>query len=109
VKTLIRCYALVFGFMHTVAPFLGLRIVGLSELVSFCAMFLFAILCFLAIGANPRPVNGFLAFGWGVSVMVEWLHLIQWAPAFTDLQYIVMALLNMGMALGYAYLSDSRD
>lgn len=103
-KTLIKCYALIFGIMHVVAPFLGLRIVGSSDLVSFCAMFLFAILCLLVIQPNPRPVNAILAFGWSVSVMVEWLHLIQWQPAFTDLQYIVMALLNMGMALSYAYL-----
>lgn len=100
-----KSYAVVFGFMHLAALILGLRIAGQPLLVSVAAMILFAFLCFSALLKNPW-LRLFLGFGWSVSVMVEWMHLIPWAPAFTDLQYVVIAALNMGMALSAVTLSE---
>ena len=100
--SLVKSFALIFGFMHIAASLLGLRIIGLSPWVSVALMLTFSLLCFSALIPLRAAIRVFLAWGWSIGVMVEWLHIIQWSPAFTEAQYIVMALLNMGMALCYA-------
>lgn len=103
---LAKGYAVVFGFIHLAALILGIRIMNVSSILSDILLLLFAVLCFSGLVWANKWWRLFLAFGWSVSFMVEWTHLIVWAPAFSDLQYTVMAVLNMGMALSLATLSE---
>ena len=105
-KELAGAYSVVFASMHVAAFILGLRIVGVGDVFSGVAMLLFAFLCVAGLLWDNKVWRLFLAVGWGVAVMVEWMHLIQWIPAFSDLQYVVIAVLNMGMALSVAVLSE---
>lgn len=104
-KSLAKGYAIVFAFMHVAAIPLGVRIEGVSYTLSVLLILLFACLCIAGFLWDNKYWRLFLTAGWSVSVMVEWTHFIIWAPAWSDLQYIVMALLNMVMALSLAYLA----
>jgi hypothetical protein len=104
-KTLARSYACTFGFIHLAAMFLGLQVGGVPSIVSDGLLTLFAFLCFLGVWVENKNLRFVLTFGWSVSVMVEWMHLIAWVPAMSDAQYLVFALLNMGMALSLGILA----
>jgi len=101
-----KAYAVVFGTMHIAAMFLGLQVGGISWWISDGLMALFAFLCFAGIWFDDENWRYFLTFGWSVATMVEWMHLIAWSPPASDLQYVVFALLNMGMALSVATLIE---
>lgn len=107
-ERLAKSYLMVYGFVHIAAIMLGIGVASQPDWVSVGGLLSSAFLCFIGVAITNKWFRWFMSFGWSVAAMVEWMKLIPWMPPYSDLQYNVFALLNLGAALSLAYLAGQN-
>jgi len=103
---LARAWLFVYGVLYFCAAILGMKVVGWATLLSLFFLVLSGILCWAALYLDFKLLRIGLSLFWGFACVANWMKVISWLPQYSDLQYTVMAVLNLVNALSLAYLGE---
>lgn len=101
--SLAKAWLFVYGVLYFCAAILGMKIVGWGVLGTLF-LGLGGVLCWVSIYLRSEPFRLVLSVLWGFACVASWMKLVLWMPPYSDLQYTVMAVLNLVNALCLAYL-----
>lgn len=105
-----RAFVTAFGIAHILSTVVGIwsPVVGMAW--SIIGMTLLGLLTLLATlpHKSVNPVRMGLAVFYVWAFLFEWLHGPAWVPPWTDLQYVVMALINLTCAVCLLMMSDEE-
>ena len=65
-----------------------------------------AVLCMVGLYIDSKSVRIVLVVLWGFDTIANWMKIVDWIPVYSDLQYTVMALMNMGQAISLAVIGE---
>jgi len=99
-------YVFTYGVLYIAAAVLGMGIQGLPSVVSFLLLFVQAGLCMVGLHSKSKAASIILVAVWSLATVGNWMKLIVWVPAYSDLQYTVMALLNFTQAISLAVIGE---
>lgn len=63
-------------------------------------------LCMVGLYVDSKPVRIALVVLWGFASIANWMKIVDWTPVYSDLQYTVMALMNMGQSISIAIVGE---
>ena len=104
--SLAKAWLFVYAILYFSAVIHGMRSGVLTPLVSAIVLMLMGILSLTAIFVENRILRILLSVLWGYATIANWMKTPQWIPTYSDLQYTVMALMNMVQAICLAYLGE---
>ena len=99
-------YVLTYGIIYVAAALRGMRVQGIPPLFSVLFFFLLAGLSGVGLYVKSKTVSIFLVAVWCLATVDNWMKGIVWVPAYSDLQYTVMALLNFTQAISLAVIGE---
>lgn len=103
---LAKSWLFVYAMLYFAAVVQGMRCAIFTPLVSAIVLMLMGGLSILAIVFENRMLRIFLSALWGFATIANWMKTPMWVPPYSDLQYTVMALMNMVQAICLAYLGE---
>ncbi len=103
---LAKAWLFIDGILYFCAAILGMKVVGWGSGLSILFLGVSGVLCWVSMYLGSKPFRLVLSFFWGFACVANWMKLILWIPQYSDLQYTVMAVLNLVNALSLAYLGE---
>lgn len=105
-ETIAKAWLFVYAILYFAAAIQGMRSELFTPTVSLILLILMGGLSLLAVYVENRGLRILLSFIWGYAAIANWMKTVQWIPPYSDLQYTVMALMNMVQAICLAYLGE---
>ena len=103
---LAKAWLFVYAVLYFSAVIQGMRTGVFTPMVSAIFLMLMGILSLIAVFVENRVLRILLSALWGYATIANWMKTPMWIPPYSDLQYTVMALLNMVQAVCLAYLGE---
>ena len=103
---LARAWLFVYALLYFAAAVQGMGIQGWTPLLSAAFLISMGVLSLLGNFVENRWLRILLSGSWAYATVSNWMKIIPWIPTYSDLQYTVMALLNMVQAVCLAYLGE---
>ena len=103
---LAKAWLFIYSILYFSAVIQGMRSEIFNPTVSAILLTLAGILSLTAIFVENRTLRILLSALWGYATIANWMKMPQWVPVYSDLQYTVMALMNMVQAICLAYLGE---
>jgi len=101
-----KAWLFVYALLYFSAVIQGMRSGLLPPAISAIFLTLMGALSLLGIFIENRLLRITLSAIWGYAAIANWMKTVQWIPPYSDLQYTVMALMNMVQAICLAYLGE---
>jgi len=107
-ERLSKIYIWVFGLLHLIVIILGVRIFEFPYWLSCLSLALCWLFSWAAIFIKSKELRILLSVVFCIAWGFEWLQIYTWYPPWTDLQYTIIALMNLLHAICLAYLADTQ-
>ena len=104
--SLAKAWLFVYAMLYFAAAVQGMGIQGWTPMLSAAFLIAQGVLSLLGYFVDNRWLRIVLSLSWAYATVANWMKIIPWIPAYSDLQYTVMALLNMVQAVCLAYLGE---
>jgi len=101
-----KAWLFVYALLYFAAAIQGMQLGMFTPTISAIFMTLMGVLSLLAVFVESRVLRLLLSAIWGYAAIANWMKTVQWIPPYSDLQYTVMALMNMVQAICLAYLGE---
>lgn len=105
-KHMASAYVFVYGVLYIGAAMLGTGFTGIPYQIAFLILIVMGLVCWSALALKLRLWRTVLCFLWGFAAMASWMRIVPWTPPYSEVQYTVMALMNMGQAVSMAVLGE---
>ena len=101
-----KAWLFVYALLYFSAALQGMQLGMFTPTISAIFLTLMGVLSLLGIFVENRTLRFLLSSLWGYASIANWMKTVQWIPPYSDLQYTVMALMNMVQAICLAYLGE---
>ena len=101
-----RTYATSYSICYMASAFMGLYIENLGLYPSAFLLFGVGVGTLFAIYSKNMYLLGFFAVGEAIGCVAHYLSLVQWVPTFSNMAFIVMAVLDLIQSMSLFRLMD---
>lgn len=105
-ETLAKAWLFIYSLLYFSAAIQGMRSGLFTPIVSLIFLILMGVMSLLAVYVEKRVLRLILSAIWAYATIANWMKTVHWIPPYSDLQYTVMALMNMVQAICLAYLGE---